>query len=84
MRYGGVKLAKPPNYSAKHPRLATRSGASRVFSSDYRDASSEPSRCQSVKTIATKNQAPIASKPALAICTSSVDFTPETPTAPKH
>nr|WP_143710582.1 hypothetical protein [Janthinobacterium sp. Marseille] len=26
MRYGGIKLAKPPNYSAKHPQLATESG----------------------------------------------------------
>lgn len=25
MRYGGIKLAKPPNYSAKHPTLATES-----------------------------------------------------------
>ncbi len=84
MRYGGVKLAKPPNYSAKHPRLATESGAWRVFSSDNRAASRDTSRCQSVETITTRNQAPIASKPALPICTSSVDFTPETPIAPKH
>lgn len=77
MRYGGIKLAKPTNYSANDPRLATESGASRVFN-----------RCQpeisSWQNQGRETQPPIAMMPALAIWTSSVDLTPDTPTAPRH
>lgn len=34
MRYGGIKLAKPPDYSAERPRLATGTGASGTLQED--------------------------------------------------
>lgn len=64
----GVSLVKPGDYNASHP--------SRKFVNLARSPQT------SGKDFVFYNAK--AAIPALAICASSADFTPETPTAPKH